>query len=361
MSLFKDYRYNVAALLACGVLTLGLSASPVGAAIDQLRVQTDLGAFAVDLYDDTPIAKANILSYVDAGYYADTVFDLKGVLDANEGGSPLTPDADIIQAGSADSTLTFKSTGALVTDTSERFHSNTPGTLAMTEQFLVTFPIGYAAQWRVNINDNSHLDGDLTVFAEISKGMSVANTIWSLDAYELQTGTPFYNVPLEDLDGDTNTHLPSERVIISDIIRNGDTDEDDDLDVDDIDHLFDSFGSTDMKYDVAIDGGPANKDDVDHLVRDIFQTEYGDFNLDGQVGPGDLTIMKIHWLGTGKSWADGDTDGNGIVEPADLTNLKLFWLFGTGLGPAPTPAPAPEPATAVLLALGGAALLRRRR
>ncbi len=344
-------------LMTCAVVALFFTSHTAGAAVNQLRFETDLGAFAVDLYNDTPIAVANLLSYVDSGFYDDTVIDMKGVLNANES-PPIFPDADIIHGGTADSSLTVKPTGTPIINTTERFHSNTPGTFAMDEFFGF-----YAAQWQINVNDNSHLDGTLTVIGDVSKGMSVVDTIWGLDAYDVLPGVgdPFYNMPLEDLDGDTGTHLPSEYVVIHSVLRNGDTDEDDNLDADDIDTLYDNAGATDILYDIALDHGTSDAGDVDALVRDIFFTEYGDGNLDGKVNPTDLADLTLNWLGSNKGWADGDYNGDGLVNPTDLAELTLNWLFDNGLGAQTAPATIPEPASVALLALGGIALLRRRR
>ena len=83
----------------------------------------------------------------------------------------------------------------------------------------------------------------------------------------------------------------------------------------------------------------------------------GDADLDGDVDLDDASIVLAHWLTAGNTWAEGDFDGNGIVMLDDASLLILNW--GTGLPSAPVV--TPEPATLSLLAIGGLAMLRRRR
>jgi len=87
---------------------------------------------------------------------------------------------------------------------------------------------------------------------------------------------------------------------------------------------------------------------------------HGDANIDGFIDDTDLAILLGNWtgpLGTGRTWAHGDFDGDGGVSDDDLAILLGNW---TGAPPASAPA-VPEPATLALLALGGLAVVRRRR
>ena len=103
------------------------------------------------------------------------------------------------------------------------------------------------------------------------------------------------------------------------------------------------------------DSGTDGNADLDQ-VR-VMATYQGDNNGDGAVGPADLTALKLAWLATDATWQDGDYNYDGNVGPADLTALKLNWLNDLGLAGQPTP----EPTSLVLLAMGGVALMRRRR
>jgi len=81
----------------------------------------------------------------------------------------------------------------------------------------------------------------------------------------------------------------------------------------------------------------------------------GDFDLSGTIDEEDLDILKANFGQSGKGWIEGDTDGDKVIDHFDY----LVWKDRTGWA---SPGEAPEPTTVVLLGLGGAwALLRRRR
>ena len=82
----------------------------------------------------------------------------------------------------------------------------------------------------------------------------------------------------------------------------------------------------------------------------------GDANLDGLVGIADLTALADHYGDSaGTDWMDGDFNFDGIVGIADLVAMADHY------GEKESGATVPEPFTAALLAIGGVALIRRRR
>ena len=81
-------------------------------------------------------------------------------------------------------------------------------------------------------------------------------------------------------------------------------------------------------------------------------TAFGDFNLDGTVSLLDLGILGDHYDMLG-GWASGDANGDSIVVLLDLGVLGDHYSYDR--------AAIPEPATLSLLALGGVALLKRRK
>ena len=83
----------------------------------------------------------------------------------------------------------------------------------------------------------------------------------------------------------------------------------------------------------------------------------GDLNEDGFVGQGDLDIVLSQWGRTGPGILDprADVNGDEFVGQYDLDQVLESWGQGT------QPPGVPEPATLGTFALGGIALLRRKR
>jgi hypothetical protein len=87
----------------------------------------------------------------------------------------------------------------------------------------------------------------------------------------------------------------------------------------------------------------------------------GDINADHVVDQSDLTVIVGHWQQTNVGYANGDLNMDGIVDQSDLTQIVGSWQNtiahpGEALGSL-----VPEPSALALLAIGGAATLRRRR
>jgi hypothetical protein len=102
------------------------------------------------------------------------------------------------------------------------------------------------------------------------------------------------------------------------------------------------------------------------LVAGVILQDPGDTNGDRIVDATDLTNFQAAFGLSGATLDalafDADFDNDGDADLDDFVTLRQY--FGTDFNPAPAPAnPAatPEPATMSLLALGGLAILRRRR
>jgi hypothetical protein len=137
-------------------------------------------------------------------------------------------------------------------------------------------------------------------------------------------------------------------------INPGDFDFDGDVDVADVDLLYDNFGANAL-YDLTGDDD-ADQQDVDYWVATIKGTSYGDADLDGDVDGVDFDAWRLR-AGTG--WANGDWDGDGDFDGADF---DLWRTRPTAIGGGEL-APVPEPATILLMVLAAPALgyARRRR
>jgi len=143
-----------------------------------------------------------------------------------------------------------------------------------------------------------------------------------------------------------------------------DFDSDGDFDADDIDILCTNMGGDPATYDLDGDGD-VDEDDMVYAVENLLEydsdgdgvpdgegTFRGDFNLDGAVNGTDLSIMNGNF-GQTAGYAGGNANCDTTVNGTDLSILA--GEFGN------TATAIPEPVTALLIAAGGCAALRRRR
>jgi len=135
----------------------------------------------------------------------------------------------------------------------------------------------------------------------------------------------------------------------------GDTDQDGDVDAEDIDLLYDHFGSNESRFDVALNFGLAGQADVDALVQgdngnhasDLFFTEYGDINLDGDVDALDYLALE-RGFGADSGWAGGDFNGDHIVDEDDVAIWEDNLGFVAAATSSGTASAVPEPSSFIL-------------
>jgi hypothetical protein len=135
----------------------------------------------------------------------------------------------------------------------------------------------------------------------------------------------------------------------------GDVDQDGDVDAEDIDFLYDNLGVVGVRFDVALNFGPASLTDVNALVQgdngvrsqDLFFTEFGDADLDGDVDGRDLLSWQ-QGFGGDNGWSRGDFNGDDAVNRSDLQ----IWQNNYGFSrPGLVVAAVPEPSVFLLLTI----------
>lgn len=125
------------------------------------------GRYNFELFDDTPLTKANFLEYVNGGRYNNTIVHR-------------APPDFVVQAGGYLSKLPLEHIATFAAVRNEFRRSNLRGTVAMAK--IGGNPDSATSEWFVNLGNNAgNLDnqnGGFTVFARvIGNGMSVIETI----------------------------------------------------------------------------------------------------------------------------------------------------------------------------------------
>lgn len=156
------------------------------AANPQVLIETNMGSIKVALYSKkTPITVTNFLSYVDDGFYAETVFHR------------VIPDF-MIQGGGFQQGMIQKAVKAPIKNEAQSFIPNKRGSISMAR---TNDPDSATAQFFINLKNNSFLNksgaqAGYAVFGEVTEGMDIVDKIASV-----QTGRkgPYGDVPTEDI------------------------------------------------------------------------------------------------------------------------------------------------------------------
>jgi cyclophilin family peptidyl-prolyl cis-trans isomerase len=157
-------------VFALFLLTLSSLVSAGEENVVQVRMETSMGHFVIDLYPDkAPQTVENFLRYIDEGFYEGTIFHR-------------VIDGFMIQGGGFDKEFRQKPTRTPIQNEADNGLSNTTGTIAMAR---TSDPHSATAQFFINVNDNTNLDftsrsprgWGYAVFGRVSEGMEVVNTI----------------------------------------------------------------------------------------------------------------------------------------------------------------------------------------
>ncbi len=184
--------------LSIVTLFIALTAAlPNSASATVVRVETVLGDFDINLYDNaTPATVTNFLAYVQNGAYADSIFHR-------------SVPGFILQSGGFRTDL-----NAQISDiptnpavTNEPVYSNIRGTIAMAK--LGNDPNSATSQWFINLANNAaNLDGQnggFTVFGEVTgNGMDIIDAIAALPRFAF--AAPLGELPLQNYSADDFTN-----------------------------------------------------------------------------------------------------------------------------------------------------------
>ncbi len=149
------------------------SLSAASAANPVVEVETSMGNFKIELYEDkAPISAKNFLSYVEDKHYDGTIFHRVII-------------GFMIQAGGMDANMKEKKTKDPIKNESSNGLKNDRGTLAMARTNVAD---SATSQFFVNVKDNDFLnkanssDGvGYAVFGRVIEGMDVVDKIKAVD------------------------------------------------------------------------------------------------------------------------------------------------------------------------------------
>ena len=156
-----------------------------------VQLSTASGRFNFELFDDTPISKANFLSYVNGGAYANTIIHR-------------SVPGFVIQGGGYTYSVSTSHIPVSAAIRNEFARPNIRGTVAMAK--VGGNPDSATSEWFVNLADNrANLDnqnGGFTVFARvIGNGMAVVDGIAALQTANItfSATVALENVPVRSL------------------------------------------------------------------------------------------------------------------------------------------------------------------
>ncbi len=135
-----------------------------------IKIKTSVGSFTLELNKEkAPITVENFLSYVNKGFYNDTIFHR-------------VIDGFMIQGGGFDKNMNQKETDAPIKNEANNGLKNETYTIAMAR---TSIPDSATSQFFINVGNNSFLDypgqdgAGYCVFGKVIEGADVVNKIKS--------------------------------------------------------------------------------------------------------------------------------------------------------------------------------------
>jgi len=167
----------------------------------RVRIETNYGDIVLELAGDAaPVHTANMLAYVDDGFYDGLLFHRNACTENAETGQC---DPFVLQGGGyerVDGELVLKD------PTRPTVVSEAPNGLTNAEVYSVALalrggdPNSGSTQFFINLADNGFLDGQgFTVFAQVVEGTDVVDTIVAQDRTDSPILTGEVSLPVEDV------------------------------------------------------------------------------------------------------------------------------------------------------------------
>lgn len=174
-------------------------ADPADSGSNRVKLSTSMGDIVIELYPDkAPATVENFLSYVNSGFYDNTVFHrvINGFM-IQGGGFGLTGNGPATQ----------KETNPPVENEAKNGLKNITGSVAMAR---TSDPHSATAQFFINHNDNANLDypsfdgWGYAVFGKVVEGMDVVNKIADVETTSKPLvgkmgPQPMNDVPVDDV------------------------------------------------------------------------------------------------------------------------------------------------------------------
>lgn len=178
---------SVKVMILCFVV-LGMVAGSARAANPVVAVETSMGTFKIELFEDkAPVTVKNFLQYVEDKHYDGTIFH-RVISDF------------MIQGGGFEPGMKEKKTRDPIKNESGNGLSNLKGTIAMAR---TNQPDSATAQWYVNVKDNTFLDKakardgvGYCVFGRVIEGLDVVEKIKGVETGDAKGHE---NVPVKDV------------------------------------------------------------------------------------------------------------------------------------------------------------------
>ena len=178
---------SIKVMILCFVV-LGMVAGTARAANPVVAVETSMGTFKIELFEDkAPVTVKNFLQYVEDKHYDGTIFH-RVISDF------------MIQGGGFEPGMKEKKTRDPIKNESNNGLSNLKGTIAMAR---TSEPNSASSQFFVNVKDNTFLDKakardgvGYCVFGRVTEGLDVVEKIKAVDT---DTVKGHENVPTKDV------------------------------------------------------------------------------------------------------------------------------------------------------------------